>query len=84
MKGRNAFMYALGGVITILFFGTLGLAMFNPIPETNKDLVNIMLGFTGSAFSLVVGYFFGSSKGSADKSEMMAQANGSQTIGDKL
>lgn len=70
---RDAFQYGLGAVITLGFFGILGLLVFWPVPSENKEALNICLGALVGAFSGgVVGYFFGSSKGSSEKNEILA------------
>jgi hypothetical protein len=64
-------MYILGAFISSGFFCLLGLLMFLEIPVSNKDLLYLSIGALLAAFSTVVGYFFGSSKSSADKNDLM-------------
>ena len=65
-------LYVLSGLITLCFFALLFLLVFKPIPEQNGDLLNIAVGALIGAFTGgVVGYFFGSSAGSKEKTEMM-------------
>ena len=71
MRTKDLLMYILGGLIVLGFFGLLGLLIFNPAPVDNKDLLNITIGSLIAAFATVVGYFYGSSKGSADKNELL-------------
>lgn len=63
--------------VTIGFFGLLSLLIFHVLPNECADIVKIMVGSLGTAWSMIVGYYFGSSAGSARKSEtidaMMAQ-----------
>lgn len=66
-------MYALGAIIVISIMAFTLALIFVPIPEQNKDLVNIALGAFIAAFVTVVGYFYGSSKGSSDKTEMLGK-----------
>jgi hypothetical protein len=62
----------LGLVITVGFFGLLYyLLKFEP-PAGSRDILNIMLGSLGSAWIGVVTYYFGSSAGSARKTELMS------------
>ena len=75
MKTRNLFLYIIAIVIVLATFSVIYLFVFYTVPESNKDALNIVLGALMGGFSLVLGYFFGSSKGSADKQEIMA--NGS-------
>lgn len=76
MKLKDLMMYILGGLITLGFFGLLGLLIFNPTPMENKDLLNITIGSLIAGFTTVVGYFYGSSKGSAEKNELINRKNG--------
>ena len=67
----NWTMYALGGLITIGFFITI-VCLFNfELIAFNKELIIYTVGGLQSAFITVVAYFFGSSKGSSDKNQMM-------------
>ena len=68
MKAREIFMYVLGGLIVLGFFITLFYLIYTGIYQSTIQLV---VGALIAAFSAVVGYFYGSSKGSADKTEIM-------------
>jgi lipopolysaccharide export LptBFGC system permease protein LptF len=72
MKQNRVAMLILGTLITVCFFALLGLLMFLAIPIANSELlylaIGALIGFMGS----VVQYYFGSSSGSADKSEQIA------------
>jgi len=48
------------------------LLIFNESPLGNRDLLNILLGALMASFGNVVNYFYGSSAGSAAKTEIMA------------
>ncbi len=65
-------MLAIG--VTVGFFGLLFYVAAWSVPATSKDLLNIMLGSLGTAWVSIVTYYFGSSSGSARKSELLAQA----------
>lgn len=71
MKGKDIFQYILGALIVIGFFLLLYLLIGAEVPETNKDLLNLVVGALIGSFATVVGYFYGSSKGSADKDEIL-------------
>lgn len=71
MKTRNVLMYVLGALITLAFFGLLGMLVLYPIPEKNSQVLTLTIGALITSFSMVVGYFYGSSKGSADKTELL-------------
>jgi uncharacterized membrane protein YeaQ/YmgE (transglycosylase-associated protein family) len=74
---KDIYMYILGALIVLGFFGILAYLITKPAPLDNKDVLLILLGVLGAKFADVVGYFYGSSKGSADKSEMLEKkANG--------
>jgi hypothetical protein len=62
----------LGLFITLGFFGLLAYLMKREPPQGSRDILNIMLGSLGSAWIGVVSYYFGSSAGSARKTELMA------------
>ena len=69
---KEIYMYLLGTIIVIGFFTTLALVLTNSIPETNIDTANQTLGALLMAFGMVVSFFFGSSKGSADKTDLLS------------
>jgi hypothetical protein len=71
MKTKNIFQYLLGGVIVVGFFLLLYFLIFSGVPDTNKDLLNLVVGALIGSFATVVGYFYGSSAGSAAKTELM-------------
>lgn len=71
MKTKELFMYILAIIIVVGIFVLLGILIVREVPVANKDLLNIVVGAFISAFTLVIGYFFGSSKGSADKTELL-------------
>lgn len=72
MKTRDILMYSLGGIIVVAFFTTVYLLIKNPAPVENKDILLIVIGALVAKFGDVVGYFYGSSRGSADKTDIMA------------
>lgn len=57
--------------ITVGFFGLLGTMLGHDIPEGNRQVLDIMIGALGTAWTGVVTYYFGSSAGSARKTEML-------------
>ena len=68
---KDIFQYILGGLIVTGFFILLYLLVRSEVPNTNKDLLNLVVGALIGNFSSVVGYFFGSSAGSAKKDELL-------------
>jgi len=68
MKAKEIFMYSLGSIITIGFFIVL---IYMIQSDEYKSELGIILGALVGAFGTVVGYFYGSSKGSADKNDLL-------------
>ncbi len=66
MKAKDIAMYLLGALITIGFFVVL-IYMINS--GGYKSELGIILGALVGAFSMVVSYYFGSSKSSSDKND---------------
>lgn len=75
-ENKELYMYILGAIIVIAFFATIYLLAKVEMPLTNKDLLLIVIGALVAKFGDVVAYFFGSSKGSSDKNEMLGGNNG--------
>ena len=71
MKNKEVFQYVLGSLVVIGFFGLLIALIYVAIPQENKDILNIVIGALIGAFTSIVGYFYGSSLGSKEKTEMM-------------
>lgn len=67
----NLAMYLLAGVIVVGFFGLMICLMIKTVPEGNGDVAFMLFGSLIAAFTSVVQYFFGSSKGSSDKTAMI-------------
>lgn len=52
----------------LLLWGLIVAAvLFVPVPEGNRDMLNILIGAVGGTVTTIVGYHFGSSSGSAAK-----------------
>ncbi len=71
MKFKDIYMFVLGGLVVIGFFTILYIVFKVELPGGNKDIALILLGVLGAKFGDVVSYFYGSSKGSTDKTEMI-------------
>jgi len=68
---KQIFQYALGAIVAVGLYWITYLLIMKAAPEGNKDALLIVLGVLAASFANVVGYFFGSSKGSADKNEII-------------
>ena len=68
---KQIFQYVLAGFIAVGLYWVAYLLIMKAAPEANKDALLIVLGVMAAAFSNVVGYFFGSSKGSAEKNDLL-------------
>ena len=71
MKAKDIFQYTLGAIIVLGFFALIIILAYISVPDQNKDLLNLVVGALIGSFATVVGYFYGSSKGSAEKNEML-------------
>lgn len=69
VKDRTPAMLAYS--ITGGFFGVLSGMMFIEIPFTAKDVLYVMVGSLGTAWTGVIAYYFGSSAGSAAKHSLI-------------
>ena len=59
--------YVLAWVVVLGFFALMGVLMFVEIPVKQTEVMFMLFGTLSSGFGAVLQYFFGSSKGSADK-----------------
>lgn len=71
MKTKDVFQYVLGALIVIGFFFLIYSLLTKEIPPTNSELLYLVVGALIGSFTTVVGYFYGSSLGSAKKDEIM-------------
>ncbi len=62
-------LYLFGGFIFGCTIGIVIALLFHEIPTSNRDIINIAIGAILGMSGNVVGYFFGSSKSSSDKTE---------------
>jgi len=72
---KDTNLYVLAWVIVTGFFALTGTLIFHAIPLGQNEVVFMLFGGLVSGFSTVLGYFFGSSRGSAIKSQLLATEN---------
>ena len=72
---------ALALAVTVGFFGLLGLMAFHATPETNQQALYVMLGALGTGWISVLTYYFGSSAGSAQKTDALTSL--AESAGDR-
>jgi len=73
---RDYNLYILAWVIVVGFFGLVGLLIFRQIPDTNemaKVALPMLFGAMISGFKDVLGYFFGTSKSSREKTQLLTR-----------
>lgn len=75
MAVRDKTPMILALFVTIGFFGLLGLLAFHQVPAQSERILDVMVGSLGTAWIGIIGYYFGSSAGSAEKTRLM-QAGG--------
>lgn len=66
------------------FFGLLGILAFHSVPDTSRDLLNIMLGALGLAWGNQVKYYYGGAAGDDRVNEMLHNSlptNGKENSG---
>lgn len=68
---RDINMYILAWIVVGGFFLLVGILMRATLPEANIGPINQLFGAMSTGFGMVLSYFFGSSMGSARKSEIM-------------
>jgi len=67
----------IGALVVIGFFGSLVMLLLKPevLNDVNREPIMLMVGALIAAFSGLMGFFFGSSAGSARKTDLLAQAD---------
>jgi hypothetical protein len=72
MTLKEIYMYLLGAFVVGCAVATVGLLVFFAIPTANHDAIMLAIGALLGWAGGVVSYFFGSSKSSSDKTEIIA------------
>ena len=63
----------LAFLVVIVFVTSMWFLLKNDIDRSMRDALLIMVGSLGSAFGAVMNYYFGSSSGSAAKTELLSK-----------
>lgn len=71
MNWKEGFMYTLGAFVVACSVTITGMLYVYPVPQANHDAVMLAIGAVLGWAGSVVAYFFGSSKGSSDKTEII-------------
>ena len=71
---RDIHIYIIAYIFLFGFFGLICALLFVDIPIGNKDIVNILFGSLASGTAGILGYFYGSSKGSSDKNQLIGRS----------
>jgi hypothetical protein len=69
---KENFMMVLAITVVLGVLATTVILMKWDVPLDNAEALYLVLGALLAAFSTVINYFFGSSKGSSDKTKLMA------------
>jgi len=69
---KDYFLYMLAALVVAGFGAICFILVYEPIPEGANQVVLLLFGGLVAGFTQVMNYFFGSSKGSADKTALMA------------
>jgi len=70
---KDLFQYCLAVVIVITILVILNKVFNTEIPSGNKDIGLLIIGALVAKFGDVVAYFFNSTKGSAEKTEIISK-----------
>lgn len=70
---KDSFQYILAIVICIAFFWLVIVLVRKEIPQENSALLNITVGALIGSFTTIVSYYFGSSRSSASKDDIIKE-----------
>lgn len=70
---EKAYMAVLAMMIVGATFYLGYILITKTIPEENRDIINVALGMILGLSGTVVGYYFGSSKSSSDKTAFLSE-----------
>ncbi|MDO8640225.1 MAG: hypothetical protein Q7R33_01665 [Nitrosarchaeum sp.] len=68
-------IHAIIAIVEIVFgFILFGILILFDVPEAKKDIVIYILGVVSAHIGQIISYYYGSSKGSDDKNQMLMNA----------
>ncbi len=69
---KTDWMKTIVGLVFLLVFSfTVVYVLKKPVPEGNKEIVHFMMGEISGVALTIASYYFGSSKGSQEKTEII-------------
>jgi heme A synthase len=68
---REILMYVLAAIFVLGFFVLVGMLLSKGIPEQNQELLHLSIGTLLAIVTMIMQWFFGSSRGSSDKNELL-------------
>ena len=72
---KEIYMYILGALVVALCFFLAYMLIYIAVPDVNRSIVDVAFGLILGWGGAVVNYFFGTSKGSSDKTKIIANGN---------
>jgi len=63
--------FLVGGTVMASFIIMVLALIYIPIPKDNQDSLTLLIGIIAGGIGSLVGYYFGSSKGSQKKSDLI-------------
>lgn len=73
MKKKDGFQYALAALIVLVFFTLIYIVFRWALPDENKEIGYMVIGALVMKFGDVVAYFFNSTKGSQEKTDIISK-----------
>ena len=72
MRHTGKVQASIAFLILVGFFAAIWLAMTREVTASMRDALLILIGSLGAAFGAIVNYYFGSSSGSAQENQLLA------------
>ncbi len=81
---EKLYMAILALVIVVATFKFGLVLLTTTIPDENRDIINVALGMILGLSGTVVGYYFGSSKSSSDKSKALIDIDEKEKVAKEI